>query len=92
MEDVRAFVQAVMDNVERVIVGKRATIELMTAPDVVTLTRAFVEARYSQRSLSEQEANVVRRVWLRVRATLARRRRSHRSSPNTQEESHELAR
>jgi MoxR-like ATPase len=29
MEDVRAFAQAVMDNVERVIVGKRATIELM---------------------------------------------------------------
>jgi hypothetical protein len=63
-----------------------------TAPDVATLTRAFVEARYSQRSLSEQEANVVKRVWLRVRATLARRRRSYRSSPNTQEESHELAR
>ncbi len=29
MEDVRAFAQTVMDNVERVIVGKRATIELM---------------------------------------------------------------
>jgi len=62
-----------------------------TAPEVATLTRAFVEARYSQRSLSEQEANVIKRVWQRVRATLARRRRSHRSSSNTQEESHELA-
>jgi MoxR-like ATPase len=30
MEEIRAFAEAVMDNVERVIVGKRATIELLT--------------------------------------------------------------
>ena len=46
------------------------------ASDMVTLTQAFVDARYSQRSLNEQEANVVKRVWQRARAVLARKRGS----------------
>jgi len=39
MEEVRAFAGAVMDNVERIIVGKRATIEL------VSNTRALFPCR-----------------------------------------------
>jgi hypothetical protein len=62
-----------------------------TEPDVVTLTEAFVEARYSERSLSEREAGLVKRVWQRIRALLARQRRSSESHPGAQEESSELA-
>jgi hypothetical protein len=46
------------------------------ASEVTTLTQAFVEARYSQRVQDEQEANVIKKIWQRVRATLTRRRHS----------------
>jgi len=46
------------------------------ASEVTNLTQAFVEARYSQRVQDEQEANVIKEVWQRVRATLTRRRHS----------------
>jgi len=46
-----------------------------TEPDMTALTRAFVEARYSQHPLSKGEANVIKRIWQRIRALLARRRR-----------------
>jgi hypothetical protein len=47
-----------------------------TETDVTTLTQAFVEARYSQHPVDEQDANVIKRVWRRIRATLARKRHS----------------
>jgi hypothetical protein len=49
------------------------------ATEATTLTQAFVEARYSQRVQDEQEANTVKKVWQRIRATLARTRHSQRS-------------
>jgi hypothetical protein len=61
------------------------------APDMATLTQAFVEARYSQRSPDEQRANVIKKIWRRARAALARRRRSRQHNPSVREESGELA-
>ena len=46
------------------------------APEMTTLTQAFVEARYSQRIQDEQEADAIKKVWQRVRATLTRRKHS----------------
>lgn len=57
------------------------------APDVVALTQAFVEARYSRRAPDDQETNVIKAIWQRVRATLARRRRFQVSNQGAQEAS-----
>jgi hypothetical protein len=45
-----------------------------TGADVVRLTQAFVEARYSQRPMDEQEVSVIQQIWKRTRAALARKR------------------
>ncbi|MEA3345545.1 MAG: DUF4129 domain-containing protein [Chloroflexota bacterium] len=40
--------------------------------DVAELTEAFVDARYSPRSVTQEEANLVKRSWRRVRRALRR--------------------
>ena len=54
-----------------------------SAADVVTLTRAFVEARYSQHPMDDGKANAIKRVWRRTCATLARRWHSPGQGRNT---------
>lgn len=44
--------------------------------EVTALTQAFVEARYSQRVLGDQETNAIKKIWWRVRVILMRRIRS----------------
>jgi hypothetical protein len=55
--------------------------------DMETLTQTFVVARYSQHPVSDRESNVVKEIWRRVRAILARKR----ARLKAQEESGELA-
>jgi hypothetical protein len=43
-------------------------------PDLEGLTDAFVEARYSQRPVQQQEAMAVKPLWQRIKAALQRRR------------------
>jgi hypothetical protein len=44
-------------------------------PDLEGLTDAFVEARYSQRPVQEEDAQAVKPLWQRIKAILQRRRR-----------------
>ena len=38
--------------------------------DVVSLTEAFVSARYSRQDVDEEQANLVKRYWRRIRGAL----------------------
>lgn len=61
------------------------------AADMNTLTQAFVEARYSQRAMDDGESNLIKKVWRRARATLARKRRTRESIQGAEERWRELA-
>jgi len=54
------------------------------ASEMTTLTQAFVEARYSQRIQDEQEADAVKKVWRRVRATLTRKKHTAQGETTAQ--------
>jgi hypothetical protein len=43
-------------------------------PDMSGLTEAFVEARYSQQSIEEDDLQAARSLWQRIKAALRRRR------------------
>jgi hypothetical protein len=43
-------------------------------PDLTGLTEAFIEARYSQQPVDEEDLKVVRPLWQRIKAALRRRR------------------
>jgi hypothetical protein len=43
-------------------------------PDLEGLTEAFVQARYSNRTVAQQEAEAVKPLWQRIRAALRRKR------------------
>ena len=45
-------------------------------PDLTGLTDAFIEARYTPRSVEQEEADAVKSIWQRIKAALRRRRAS----------------
>jgi hypothetical protein len=51
------------------------------------LTQAFIEARYSEHSISEEEASNVKKAWRQVKRLLGIRRRRRRRSSSGEGES-----
>jgi len=51
-----------------------------SAPDVQELTQSFVEARYSEHSVSAEDAHSLQAIWTRVKRALLQRRRTLRKS------------